>query len=624
MTTRTKLAAHPRLYASATELDRLRHTPRTPLLRAAAEAVARQADRYVHSPDFEWVRNTHNAHLGRARAMQHRVMTLLVRWLQTGQRRFRDSAVAHIAQMGEWEYWSWITWRQGDPSPEAIFDLSYGENSMTLAICYDWLCDTLCDDERALFLRIARDRALRPFLVHTSPKRRAWWYGSPNSNWNTVCAGGAGMLALAMYEDLAEARRALPRCERSVAPFMLHLDQTHGGWPEGIGYWNYGMSYAFRYLLSHEHATGRKHPLMQRPGTRATLAFPLDFCPNGVPCSFGDVNHWAPRPFHLAAAARLGRADVLSRLDARLTREQATGDGAAELLVLHPRRRQRAPAAAKHVVKVYRGLDWGVLADRLPRPSLYLAIRGGTTRVPHGHRDLMSFHCVIKDEALISNLAPVEYLDTTFSPRRWELFEMSPASKNMIFINGCGITGDSAVAMRTLDGDGVHGIRIDATNAMGAMRDGAAARFCGRLFLMLKGKVCLSVDRVELEQFGRTESRMHTFATVQTGGHGALLRGKRASLRIAYAGDVPAALHTAIDAPTTPGQGATLLRWCTQDLHRTATLVALLSPGRAAARVDLAEQHGRLLITATANGWTTRVRLTKRLLRPTITGSAAS
>ena len=35
-----------------------------------------------------------------------------------------------------------------------------------------------------------------------------------------------------------------------------------GAWPEGTAYWNFGMRFAFAYLLSHERATGRRHPLL--------------------------------------------------------------------------------------------------------------------------------------------------------------------------------------------------------------------------------------------------------------------------------------------------------------------------------------------------------------------------
>jgi len=613
-----KLAPHPRLYLGPEQLARLGRRPKLPYLQAAASHVARKARLYARLPPLQYRRGVHNEHLIRAREVQARVLTLLVRWHQTRRDGLRDAALRHIEQIGQWDCWSWITWRRGNHHPDAIFDLSYGENSATLAIAYDLLADTLSRSERAMFLAIARKWSFRSGLKYARPGA-CMWFGRPDSNWNTVCAGGLGMLALAMYEDAPEARKLLPAVEKSVAPFFQLLDQTDGGWPEGIGYWNYGMQYGLMYLLSHEHATGRPHPLLRSAGMRKTLSFPMDFCPHGQACSFGDVNQWAPRPIHYAAAARLGCTDVMAALDARLARDGIGGPAApwpAEWLALHPGRAAKAGPARRNVVKLYKGLDWAVLADAMPRSRLYVAVRGGTTKVPHGHRDLLSFHCVVRDERLITDVKPGEYLDTTFSPRREELFEISPASKNTLLINGVGITpGSSLDRTERIRLPGAEGVRLVATSAFSTMRDGPVAAFCGRVVLLLDRRAVLIIDRVELPHPGRVESRMHTFATVKTVPSGALIRGERRTLRVAYACDVAAGLFTAVTAPTTPTDSpATALRWCTLErLPTTVTMATLLSPGSGAAKAQLKLTGGRLVVTVGGRGWRKSLKLTRRL-----------
>jgi hypothetical protein len=613
-----KLSPHPRLYASREQLDRLRESVPASL-RSAADHVAKAADEYARSPEFEWALNTHNAHLIRARIAQTRVVTLLVRWLQTSTVKYRRAVIDHVRAIGEWEYWSWITWRQNDADPLAIFDLSYGENSATLAIAYDWLGDSLSKDERDLFRRIALQRSIRPFLKHTASTKagkHAWWFGKKDTNWNTVCAGGAGMLALAMHEELPEAAEVIRRAEWSFRPYMHALRASRGAWPEGIGYWNYGMRYAFMYLLSHERATGRRHPLLRQPATRATLWFPLDFCPNGVPCSFGDVNHWKPLPFHYAVAEHLRELGLSAALD----RLRGSGDpqahwpNAAELLVFHPRRTGMAPPPQMNVAKLYRGQDWAILADRLPSPRLYAAIRGGTTKVPHAHRDLLSFHCVVNDEAMIVNLPGGEYLDTTFSPRRWELFEMTPLARNTLLINGVGIANDSAVTTQAVTiGRDIKGFRLDATQAMGSMRDGSAAKFCGRVFLMLAGRALLIVDRFELPHTGRVESRMHTYAKAVIKGDRATLRGERERLAVSWACDAPAALHRGITTPTTPGRSATVLRWCVKELLETATMATLLVTGAVVPPLSVHKSGRTISVRIGGRGLPRVIRLNDRL-----------
>ncbi|MGD7706745.1 hypothetical protein [Microlunatus sp. Y2014] len=596
----TSLAAHPRLY-----LPGSRPTVTTDTSRRIAARVQELADAFLVAGDRDEVPATHNGHLIRARRMHRRIVTLLAQWRVSGDRRYRDAVLDHVAAMGRWEYWSWITWRRNDPRPEAIFDLSYGENSTTLALVHDQLYDDLTDAERHLIIVQARDRALRSFLAVVE-RGEAWWLGKDDSNWNTVCAGGAGVLALSLHEDLAEARAALPIVEESITPFMTSLERTDGGWPEGIGYWAYGMTWAFTYLRSHERATGRPHPLLRAEATAATIEFPLDFWPYGQPCSFGDSNHFSLSPLHLHVAAELGcnaAVDAVRTLvrDGAFETEYESRPLAAEALLLGAGEDDSAAGAgnAADPVRSYPGLGWVRLADRWPEPRLYLAIRGGSSGVPHGHRDLLSFHAVVDGEQLIENLTPHEYLDTTFGPRREELFEMAPVSKNVPLINGVGIVNGVHVVPQLVDVDGFPGVLLDATEAMGVARgDEPLADRCTRLFVHFGDRAALVLDQFDLAHDGRVETRLHSPAEVVVDGHRADISRGEAQLTVAHAAasDAPGlddfTLVASPTTPTTPGEEATLLRWHgPHALGRRFVTATLLARGRVDAGValDLAE-----------------------------------
>ncbi len=623
-----KLHTHPRLYIQPDAIERARATPRLAMLKQCAQAVAEGAGRFKESPVFEWVEATHNAHLARARRMQARVVTLLVQWFRSGEAQYRDAAIRHLLQIGEWEYWSWITWRQGNPDPMAIYDLSYGENSATLAIGYDLLHDHLTEVQKQALRTIALERSIKPFLEHTKgkpPASRAWWMYHRFSNWNTVCAGGAGMLALAMYEDLPAAGEVLRRVERSFKPYMRTLTTYGGAWPEGIGYWNYGMRYAFMYLLSRQNATGRRHPLMATEGVVRTLRFPMDFTPHGLPCSFGDVNAWKPLPFHYAVAGDLGQEGVTSALDQQLsfhpgTFSRAADAGwpdAAEMLLLHPGKRSAYPPPRRHLLAFYKGQDWGVLADQDVGSRLYVTVRGGTTQVPHSHLDLMSYHLVVGNEHLIRSVGNGEYLDTTFSGRRWELPEMLPVTKNVMLINGVGITQKATVVTTPLTLPQAAGFHFEATEAMGGSRDGGAALFAGRILLLLRGKAVLVVDRAILAHAGRIETRFHTFAGLQVQADRVLLSGKRQKLTAVFACNEPAGVFTAVQAPTTPGEGAKVIRWAVQKLHTDMIMATLLVPGQGAASVNMTRAGDGVVLRCAGQGLpTTTVRLDRTLMPP--------
>ena len=620
-----KLAPHPRLYTTRAELDRLREPSELPLLQKAAEEVARLADQYAGSMDLSYDPATHNALLSRAREMQRRVVTLLVRWKQTGEAKYRSAAIAHLREIGSWEYWSWDAWLYSDRDFSRWYDLSYGENSATLALAWDWLHDTLNDEERRFLMEQARTRGLEPFVkvVETRPTNNGYlqgtWFGSPYSNWNTVCAGGAGMLALAMYEEFPTlAERVLALAEESITPYFGGLRETEGGWVEGIGYWNYGHRYGFSYLFSHTNATGRPHPFLALPGVRETLSFPLDFVPNGQFCSFPDVNTWSPLAWHYKALAEFDRLELIPLLDTHTARAGFNGawPEAAEFLTLHPRitasaasTEQSSASPTGGVRKFYPKMDWGVLADRLPDPKLYMSIRGGSTDDPHAMVDVLSFAVVVGDEKLIHNYnneGGEDYLHTTFSERRNDIFEMGQRAKNVPFVNGVGTPVHAQVQTRLVEFGGHQGFRLDATAAYGFVwPDKPLVNFAARLFLMLENRAFLIVDRFELPQTGRTEERMHTFADVEeVDKTGFIVRGEKESLRVVYACSAPATTATAIACPTRPVLGANVLRWCT--LTRTQsiiTMATLLVPGDAPATLHLRDDGERLSFDAVGGDW---------------------
>jgi hypothetical protein len=369
--------------------------------------------------------------------------------------------------------------------------------------------------------------------------------------------------------------------EKGIKPFFKST-APDGGWPEGVGYWNFGMRYGFLYLLSHETATGKIHPLLEFPGTAATLKFPLLFTPANVPCGFGDSNSFAPQPFHVLAARRLKMPEVETEL---LERFQDSANKSTfanpELLLLwqKPKVIPRRPAAIWPSHQLIKGLDWGYAADSMPRPNIYVSVRGGTIDMPHTHRDLISFFCVVRGEKLIDNVPVDDYLDTTFSPRRQELYEVSPLSKNTVFINGAGIVDKSSVLTQAIEGKTYTGFRLDATAAMGTMRDGGAANFCGRFILLLKNRAVAVIDEFELPFAGLVESRLHTFSKVSFRSYSAQIRGKENTLSVSLASTVPSQLQKGMGVSTHPQRKPdTVLRHQSQTKITRALMCSLLVP----------------------------------------------
>jgi len=578
----------PRLCFTDDHYAALLRRPKSTFHRQLTEGVRQKADHFVAESEDEMNQTGHNWHLVRGFRMQVRLFTLLVEYKRSREQKYFDALWQGVQRMYHWEYWSWIAWRKNDPAPDAVYDLSYGVNSLTLAFVYDALRDDWNDAQRQVFIDIANHRSFPAYLKHTAEPTLTHWYINPHSNWNTVCNGGAGVLALALREHCPDSKEVLRRVEKGIKPFFQST-APDGGWPEGVGYWNFGMRYGFLYLLSHETATGKTHLLLKNPAVAATLKFPLLFTPNGIPCGFGDSNGFAPQPFHLLAARRLQMPAVQkelldrfqgasSKITFKSTFTKTTDHPELLLLVSHDNAIPK-PTQKWQSHRLIKGLDWGYAADAMPRPRLYFSVRGGTIDMPHTHRDLLSFFCVINGERLIDNVPVDNYLDTTFSSRRQDLYEVSPQSKNTMFINGVGITDRSAALIKSIESRNYNGFRLDATSAMGTMRDGNAAIFCGRLILLLKNRAIAVIDECELPFAGLVESRLHTFSKVKMRGNYAEINGIENRLHLSFASSVPAQLQRGQGIPThPPRQADTMLRHRSQANITRSMLCALLVP----------------------------------------------
>ncbi len=598
-----KLSNHPRLFAGETDLARLCRESEMPAMAAAHKALITNARKFARHSGLTWMRGRQDpSGLGTAREMIDRMITLATAWRKTGKERYRAGALEYIRELNEIKTGPFLAQNKMQG-----FWLSDGEECAGIAIVYDWLFDALSKAERKMLVDLCRKRLFALGLKRCR-EGGEWWFGLRYSNWNAVCSGGLGMLCLAMYDDCAEAGKILPHVEETLGTFMQPLKESDGGWPEGLGYWNYGMAYAFHYMMSWERSMGKVHPLMKLPATKKTLSFPLDFFPNNMPAGFGDNNGYAPTPFQYAAAMRFKQELVMGAIDSYLdeTGEGLGGlmGGSATFCVQHPGTVTRRIKTESRVARVYKGLGWGMVADAMPKPNLYLSMRGGDTTAEHSHVDLLSFRVMVGKEWLIENGRSGEYLHPTFfSKHRTKINDINATHKNTIFINGVGpIPGTTTDREQVVRGQGYYGVRMIASSAMAVRHC-----FCGRLALMVDDAAFVIVDRVKTRFISRVESRMHSYKDVTFGRRGAVIKGEKERLRVTYASLEDAGLFAATTAPSTPTDpSATMLRWCPLKLHKEAVLVTLLTPGRNRSSAKV-ERDGRNFAVHLTIGGTERV-----------------
>ena len=306
---RAVAAEHPRLFFAADDIDAIRARAGTPQLQptadrlkaraqwllTAAPLVPSLAKRGDQDPPGEL------KGLESARRLQGRVATLALAYRLSGERAFRDAAVAELRRaIDEWRIWV-------DTAHDPPYDLMSGELAMTLAIGYDWLYPDLSREERELLER-GGERALTNYLEGVEKKR--FWF-TASHNWNPVCNGGAALLALALGDVSPRAARVLELAVPAMDHYWNHLAED-GGWDEGTGYWAYGHRYAFMAAEALGRAGGRGGwDRFAQPGPARTGFFPIVFNPGTkLSASFGDSAGRAEDALYYLLARQIPRARV--------------------------------------------------------------------------------------------------------------------------------------------------------------------------------------------------------------------------------------------------------------------------------------------------------------------------
>ena len=332
-----------------------------------------------------------------ARASQGRMLDLIVAHHVDRNVAYRDRAVEELKNLIGWTTWV-------DPChPDLCVDLCTAEAAVATVVALDWLWEDLAPALRDRAIGVVREKVIQPYLK--SVEEQAWWCNCYH-NWNAVINGGCGLAALAFADGDADARRAYECARTGLRDFLAALG-PEGGWDEGVGYWGYAM----RYLLLLGQAACRledDQTVFHSRGMDRTGLFPIYFTPNGHSASFGDAPCEPLYGTFYLFARHFGLNDVAWWLDTYSFHRDVgtTGWSLAGLAMLfRPPELDVPPEPKLEVVKVFEQIGWGAVADRWPRPSLYLAAKTGDLSANHSHRDMNSIQLQVDGEMALTNHA---------------------------------------------------------------------------------------------------------------------------------------------------------------------------------------------------------------------------
>jgi len=416
---KTLRPGHPRLMALESDMERVRRLIETePLARKIRDKLCESAIQMLEQPPVEH-RLKGPRLLHQSKTCLDRVYTLLTVYRLSGERRFADRAIIEMLAAAGFPDWN----------PSHFLDTA--EMSHALAIGYDWLYDTLSEEEKNTIREALVEKGLKPAMDFY---RRGGWWVKAKHNWNQVCNGGIGIAALAIAEEEPEIaeyilKEAVKSIQRPMAEFA-----PDGGWAEGPGYWNYATCYNVYFLAALESALGDDQGLSTFQGFDRTGFFRIYFTgPLGLTFNYADAREsaggaaqmfWLARTFNQPIFAwhqrqHMGHPEALD-----LIWFDAGGEG---------------PVASKLALDgCFRGIDVVFFRSAWEDPkAIFIGFKGGDNRVNHSHLDLGSFVMDAGGYRWAVDLGPDNYnLPGYFRDKRWTYYRLSTRGHNTLTLGG--------------------------------------------------------------------------------------------------------------------------------------------------------------------------------------------
>lgn len=480
---RTAALPHPRLFADAAGFAVLKERIQTDeLAKTGAEHVRVVADLMLKTQPL--VRQLEGRRLlGVCREALYRINTLAMAYRLYGDKAHLDRAVAELKAVCAFSDWN----------PSHYLDTA--EMSLAVATGYDWLWNDMDESTR----REIADGLRRHGIA--AGHQPAWWIRASN-NWGQVCH--AGMLAAALVlaeDDVATTGRFVQRCIDCI-PYSMKALAPNGNYPEGPGYWSYGVNFNVVALALLEGTLGSDFGLASLPGFRETGEY-RDFVtgPSGLTFNYADGGSGrdtCPAPWWFAQ--RFNRPDLLAYFElaayrkyvARRDKRLATHGSRLFPLTLFWVRTPSADVATKLP------LTWdaqGPVPITVQRSSwnddeaMFVGLKGGSPSSNHGHMDGGSFVLDTKGVRWAVDIGAESYhgiekrgmnlWSMQQDSQRWTIYRLGTSSHNTLMLDGCQQWVKGAAKVVKVVGAPVSEVTLDLsslyTNATTVVRRGTLA-----------------------------------------------------------------------------------------------------------------------------------------------------
>jgi hypothetical protein len=434
---------HPRLLMSGADWTALRERSRQdPELAGVVARIEADAKALLSEPPLVY-RKEGRRLLDVSRQALQRVLLWSATYRLTGERVYADRAKRELLSLAAFPDWN----------PSHFLDTA--EMTTAFAFGYDWLFDELDASSRDLIRRAIVEKGLQP---GSDPKAGYnSWHRSAN-NWNQVCFGGLTLGALAIGDEEPVPARNFLKLARAGIAAGLRPYAPDGIYPEGPGYWGYGTVYQTLMLAALQSALGTQWQLDASPGFLPSATAQLQLTgPFGRPFNFFDSGDrtelqpaafWFARQLHRPELLFFQRASLGEALDRAVETERAYHENRLFTLIAlwwtalpNPNTSLKLPLAwhgdGPNPVGVFR-TSWS------DTNALFLAFKGGTANLSHGHMDAGSFVLDADGVRWAIDLGRQDYLsleskgvdlwNSAQNSDRWRVFRLNNFSHNTLTI----------------------------------------------------------------------------------------------------------------------------------------------------------------------------------------------
>jgi len=432
---------HPRLLADKSTWTQLQTRAQTePQLAAVLSKIQDNAEALLKEKPAYYEKAGKRL-LSVSRSARGRLMTLAFAYRLTGNPAFATRAEQEMLAVAAFPDWN----------PSHFLDTA--EMTAALGFGYDWLYDALSPVSREIIRRAIVEKGLSVGIGKDNKGWKQWEH-----NWNQVCYGGLTVGALSVADEEPEVAGELLRQARQDIGHGLKPYAPDGIYPEGPGYWGYGTSYQVLMIAALESALGTDWNLTQSPGFLASAAVRvMENGPTGLPFNFSDCGtKYGLEPTLFWFARRLNEPELLcfqtealrATLSKRSVNEMKNQLSALPLVALWW---QQPPVGnggslplawsgrGENPVAIFRS-SW------TDTNALYLALKGGTAAVNHGHMDAGSFVLDADGVRWAIDLGLQEYetleskgialFQRTQESPRWQVFRLNNRAHSTLTIDG--------------------------------------------------------------------------------------------------------------------------------------------------------------------------------------------